>query len=194
MIENKVLNSIKPCKVLIVLDRSGSMISIAQETINGYNRFIEEQKKIPGECKVTLVQFDDVIETVYDDIDINNIPALTNETFIPRGWTALYDAIGKSIRNLETKVTNQKVIVAVITDGEENASKEFRTADQVKALTTTMENRGWNITFIAANIKDVKSYSQSMGIGRSMNYMANSDAVMDMYSELSQNVVQCRTS
>ena len=83
--------------ITFVLDRSGSMGIIKADTIGGFNQFIEDQKKAAGEALMTLVQFDDQYEVNYAGVPIAAVRPLNTDTFVPRGWTALYDAIGKTV-------------------------------------------------------------------------------------------------
>src|SRR3990167_396194 len=141
--------------IAIVLDRSGSMQSCIADTIGGFNAFIEEQKKVPGEATLTLVQFDDAYEWVQAGLPLKDIPALK---FEPRGSTALLDAIGKTINDqglwLSVKHEHdrpEKVIFVIITDGHENASREF-TRDKIFQLIRQQESQyQWQFVFIGAN-------------------------------------------
>lgn len=118
--------------ITFVLDRSGSMADIADDTIGGYNRLLADQKAEPGEATFTLVQFDNKYEVVYAAVPIADVPELTRGTFVPRGGTALLDAIGRTINETGARLAAlpeeerpSTVIVVVITDGYENQSKEF---------------------------------------------------------------------
>lgn len=85
--------------ITIILDRSGSMGSVKDDTIGGFNNFLEEQRRVEGEASLSLVQFDDQYEVVYMDKDINSADKLTEATFQPRGMTALFDAVGRTINS-----------------------------------------------------------------------------------------------
>ena len=119
--------------ITIVLDRSGSMASVRADTIGGFNEFLRKQREANiGECRVSLVQFDDQYETVYADRPVAVAADLTSETFVPRGSTALNDAIGKTIAAtgaryaaLPELMRPGKVLFVIVTDGGENASKEY---------------------------------------------------------------------
>ena len=106
--------------IAVVLDRSGSMSSVRKDTIGGFNSFLAEQKSAPGEATLTLVQFDNEYQTVFYEEKIANVPDLNDKTFVPRGGTALLDAIGKTItltgQDLANKPENlraEKVIVVI---------------------------------------------------------------------------------
>jgi hypothetical protein len=83
--------------ITLILDRSGSMSSILDQAIDGFNTCITEQRGLPGAATLTLVQFDDEVELVHRAVDLPTVPPLTPETFVPRGPTALYDAIGRAV-------------------------------------------------------------------------------------------------
>jgi hypothetical protein len=163
--KGKVASKIKPAHIMIVLDRSGSMSSIKSDTIGGYNNFVAEQKKLKAKTRFTLVQFDNLYEIVYDGIDINDVPMLTDTTFVPRGGTALYDAIGKTVsRHLAEEQSDELKILAVLTDGEENASREHSHAMVTSLLKNVQDNHGWEVLFLGSNI-DAKVVGVAMGIG-----------------------------
>lgn len=120
--------------ITILLDRTGSMASAVTDTIGGFNTFLQGQKAEPGRCLLSLVQFDDIDpqEIIHDAKAIAEVPELTGETFVPRGRTPLLDALGKAIVRTgqrlaalpETDRPN-KVIFVILTDGQENASREY---------------------------------------------------------------------
>lgn len=87
-------------KIAVVLDRSGSMATIRKSTIDGFNEFLQGQKAAKGEATLTLAQFDDYYNVVHNNVPIKAVPRLNNDTFIPRGMTALYDAVSKTIDSI----------------------------------------------------------------------------------------------
>lgn len=139
----------QPVEIVAILDRSGSMASIADDAIGGFNTFLNEQKAVKGAANLTLVLFDNLYETPIVGVDIQKVEELTNKTFVPRGGTAMNDAIGRALSDLESKAPD-KAIVCILTDGCENASREF-TADQVKTKIKAAEARGWQVVYLAAN-------------------------------------------
>lgn len=142
--------------IVFLLDRSGSMRGIEQDTIGGYNSYIESQKN--NNVKVTTVLFDDKYEMVNNREDIKNIKELTNETYYVRGCTALLDAIGKTINYMDCQ-KSKKVMFIITTDGLENASKEYNRS-QIKELIEGHSN--WEFMYIGA---DIDSYSEGSSIG-----------------------------
>lgn len=144
--------------IICILDRSGSMMGLTSDVIGGFNSFVEEQRKVAGDAKLTLVIFDGSIETVYEDVDINEVPELTSDVYFARGSTSLYDAIGTAVngKNLDN------ALVMIQTDGYENTSREY-TKDSIKTLIDEKEAQGWEFVFLGADI-DAAAESSSIGI------------------------------
>lgn len=144
--------------ITIILDRSGSMNSIKQATIDGFNSFIKEHQTLSSTVKLTLVQFDHEYEIVYQNKNIKKVNCLNDSTFHPRGTTALLDAIGKSIdhnkkyfKALDASKRPKNVIIAVITDGFENASELYSRNDIFKKIDKQKKKDNWTFVFIGAN-------------------------------------------
>lgn len=174
----------------IVLDRSGSMSAVQMDTIGGFNTFLAKQKAEPGEATLTLHQFDDQFETTFDNVVLSEVPDLTSKTFVPRGWTALYDAIGMSIVKagirlgaMKEEDRPSKVIFVILTDGDENRSREY-TGDKINTMIKEQtEKYNWDFVFLGANQDAIKTGS-ILGIkgGMSMTYSSNTagtNAVFD---------------
>ena len=148
----------KHTDITIILDRSGSMDSIKQATIDGYNSFLKEHKALSTNTKLTLVQFDHEYEIVYHNKDIKKVRFLNERTFSPRGTTALLDAIGKTVANkkkdlksLDTPKRPKNVIMAIITDGYENASEQYSRNEIFKKINKRTNKDNWTFVFIGAN-------------------------------------------
>jgi hypothetical protein len=149
-------NTMSKVEIVCIIDRSGSMHSIAKDAIGGFNSFLKEQKSLPGEANLTLVLFDDKYEVLHDRLPLANVPELTDKTYYPRGFTALYDAIGKASSNLGNVLSNEvdkpdKVIVVILTDGAENASKEYNRQQIADIIKHQQEKYAWEFIFLAAN-------------------------------------------
>ena len=164
-----------------LLDRSGSMQSIRDDTVGGFDAFIADQRQHPGECRVTLAQFDDRYEVVYSDRPIAQVPGLD---LSPRGSTALLDAMGRLITDAGARLAALAegdrpgvVIVGIMTDGHENASREW-THPAIKALvqqqTTTY---GWEFLYMGAD-QDAIEVGTSLGVAanRSVTYTRQASA------------------
>jgi uncharacterized protein YegL len=153
--------------IAFVLDRSGSMMPMTNEVITGFNKLIEENKKLPGECLVTLAQFDDQYELNYNAKPLQEVPALTHETYRPRGWTRLYDAIGKTIDDVGQKLAAlpeaerpDKVLVIIMTDGQENSSREYSGKRIHEMITHQREKYNWEFAFHGCNEAALKDAVQ----------------------------------
>jgi hypothetical protein len=188
MTENKLLQT----EIVVVLDRSGSMSTIDQATVDGFNKFLNEQQNSEGEAFLTLVQFDDRYDFYYKSLPIQQAePLILNETFKPRGSTALLDAIGKTIDELET---DRDVVFVIITDGEENASKTYK-REAIMKMIETKTNEGWKFLFLAANQDAIKA-GGSIGINRhnSINYSSNDASTSNVFASVSDNMKEYRNS
>lgn len=160
-------------EVVVVLDRSGSMSSTKTDAEGGLNTLIEEQKKGVGDVNFTLIQFDDVYEVVYDGVPIKDVKPFT---LVPRGWTALHDAIGKAVNTTGERLAKMKeedrpglVYLMIITDGGENSSKEF-TKSKIKEMLERQQNEySWKVDFLGSN-QDGFAEGTSMGINSSFTY------------------------
>ena len=121
-------------KIVFVVDRSGSMASIAKDIIGGYNKFIADQKALKvGTCDVSFYQFDTTYNAVYENTPIDFVKDLDEKTFVPRGGTALLDAVGRTIENVGKQLSNMnendrpdKILVVILTDGEENGRTSIK--------------------------------------------------------------------
>jgi uncharacterized protein YegL len=187
-------------EIIFILDRSGSMGGLESDTIGGYNSFLEKQRKVEGEAQVTTILFDDKYEVLHDGVDIKDVKPITAKEYFARGSTALLDAIGKTIIDVGIRLNKThesqrplKVIFVIITDGLENASREF-TYEKVKEMTSHQEEKySWEFIFVAANI-DVAKETKKLGIraSRSTRYVADSKGTGVMYNELNRKVSDFR--
>lgn len=201
-------------EIIFIIDRSGSMISIREDMIGGFNAFIQEQQKLPDECKVSCYQFDtggwgvfnednsSVVETLYEEKPLDKVPLLTTETFIPRGGTPLYEAVaivvkkvGDRLATVEESQRPEKVLVVCITDGEENSSRDW-TAKQVKQMIQHQEEKyNWEFVYLGAN-QDAWAVGGNMGIKSSstLRYVATSGGTEAMFASLSSKTMHYRAS
>lgn len=169
--------------ITFVLDRSGSMVVIKAETIGGFNRLLADQRELAAkgdlDTRVTLYQFDDQHETVYTARPVAEAPELTTKTFVPRGFTALNDAIGQAIVKTGVRLAAMdegqrpgKVLFLVLTDGGENASQEYSGPQVKRMIEHQTETYEWDFTFIGAN-QDAYLTASQFGIANSLSYGAN---------------------
>lgn len=187
--------------ITIVLDRSGSMQSVATDTIGGFNKFLADQQAAPGTAAITLNQFDDKYERIIDAKPIAEAKPLDGTTFVPRGSTALLDAIGKSIedtgKRLEGTPENDrpsKVVCVIITDGHENASHRF-SRQQIDAMIREQRDKWqWEFVFLGAN-QDAIATAASMGIpaAAAMSYAGNAAGTTAAYASVSRAMSMMRS-
>lgn len=157
-----------------VADRSGSMSSLAEEVIGGFNAYVEKQKEQPGNANLTYVQFDNEYQVVHKNVPIKDVPKLTKEVYWPRGMTSLYDAIGKTIaEGLISSDKGDLNILTIMTDGQENSSKEYQYQVVKDLIKRAQDEFGWEVIFMGANM-DANQYAGNMGI-KAKN-IANFDA------------------
>jgi len=160
---------------MFLLDRSGSMESCRQDTIDGFNTFIDSQKQFGG--TMTLCLFDDQFETVYEKMPIEQVPVLTEDTFVPRGGTSLHDAMGQV---LKMELSNDAMVI-ILTDGEENSSRTYTSA-HVKDLVNL---KPWKFVYLGAN-QDAVLAASELGIRTSLSYDTN--RTPELFRALSQTV------
>lgn len=179
--------------ISIVLDRSGSMETVRGDTIGGYNSFVEMQKAQPGEALLTLMQFDTAFDLVHSGVRIADVPPLSYQTFVPRGATALLDAIGRTINETGTRLKSiaeaqrpGKVLFVIITDGQENASSEFNRAKINAMIEHQRSAYAWEFVFLGAN-QDAIQEGTAIGITatRSMTYAANTLGTASAFTSVS---------
>ena len=175
---------------LIILDESGSMHSIKTATINGFNEVIQTIKGIElqfpeQEHLISFVTFNGLgIKTHLFNEPVNKINPINETSYNPDANTPLYDAMGFSITKLKAvteKCEKYNVLVTILTDGEENASKEYNGA-AIKKMVEELKEKGWTFTYIGAN-HDVDRFADSLSIKNKMNYMANDADVKRMWAK-----------
>ena len=144
--------------IAYILDRSGSMQPLQEAAIAGFNQFVQSQLDVPGDARLTLVLFDNEYEVPLDAVPIQAAPKLNATTYIPRGSTALLDAIGRTIKATDKRLKDLpsqeqpgKVIIAIFTDGQENASREYTAAHIGDLISLYRREKGWEFLFLAAN-------------------------------------------
>lgn len=147
-------------QISIVLDRSGSMSTVREATVSGFNEFVEGQKSGAGGANITLVQFDteNPYEVLYQSKAVKEVAKLTIEQYVPRGGTPLHDAIGRTIDGLGATLSKMKaeerpgkVVVVIMTDGLENSSKEYSSSRIAEMIKHQREIYKWEFIFLGAN-------------------------------------------
>ena len=150
--------------ITVILDRTGSMEAIRDDTIGGFNTFLQQQKEETGKATLTLVQFDaqDPYEVIHKFKPIADVPALDRRTYVPRAATPLLDAMGRGINDLEKSLADMKkgespkrIVLVIITDGKENSSREFKKS-QIEKMVRQKTEEGWQFVFLSADLDAVQ--------------------------------------
>lgn len=184
-------NKIKETEIVVVLDKSGSMGSIRTSTVDGFNEFLNEQKNSEGKAYLTLIQFDDRYEVFHKSTPIQEVDELiVNETYVPRGTTALYESIGRTINELET---DRDVVFVIITDGMDNVKSEYNPESLKKMIETLQDENGWKFLYLGAN-QDAVMAGGSLGVksSNSMSWAASDSGMGGTFRSVSNNLTSYR--
>ncbi|HIY57816.1 MAG TPA: VWA domain-containing protein [Candidatus Tetragenococcus pullicola] len=188
-------------ELVFVLDKSGSMSGLESDTIGGFNAMLLKQDKISGQCRITTVLFDHNYELLHDRIDISAVDPISKKDYQVGGTTALLDALGQTILKIskveehtERKQQPSKVMVVIITDGQENSSREF-SIQTVKEMIQRKKTAGWEFIFLGANMDAVETAS-SYGIDpdKTSDYVADKTGTDLNYRVMSEAVTSFRTT
>ena len=186
-VETKNNNS-KSTSIVFVMDASGSMENMGEEPIQGLNNFYKKQKE-SGEFTSTLVFFNENVKFNHQNIDGKDVPILKNEDYDRGGLTALYDAIGQAIVYQES-IKTENVIFVILTDGLENASREYRKETISKMIKKMEKEHKWTFMYLGAN-QDSFAVSEGLGIRNSANYDYTPLGCMKALRSISENVSRC---
>lgn len=181
-------------EIVFVLDRSGSMGGRESDIVGSFNSFLEDQQKLKDEARLTTVLFDDKYEILHDGIDIHTVKPITRTDYYVRGSTALLDAIGRTIDNVDSYVQeNDKVLFFINTDGYENASYKY-TNKQINEMVTHLQNEhDWKFVFLGAGI-DAFAVGSTIGISNSFNTSNTTRGINANYAAVSNLTSEYRTS
>lgn len=191
-------NKPKDVELVFILDRSGSMGGLESDTIGGYNSMLSKQKKEKtGKVSVTTVLFDDQYELLYNQVPIEKVSPMTEKEYYVRGSTALLDAIGKTVMqvkaNQDKKEIKDKVLFVIITDGMENASREYRVEQVKKLIEERKEKDNWEFLFLGANI-DAIGAAKDIGIdsSRAVRFKSDKKGTAKNYEVLNEAIKEIR--
>lgn len=176
---DKILNDDTPVesndlfKIVLILDESGSMDNIREKMLHSINDLIKEQKQIKDRpATFTLVKFNDGINRKFNNSPLENVNFLTPEDYVPSGTTALYDAIGSTINWFRNE---KDVLMVIITDGQENASKKYNKSKISEMIDDKQKNNNWSYVYLSC---DLGTFEQGNNIGLQKSCMT-SNCVID---------------
>ena len=187
-------------EIVFILDRSGSMAGLEDDTIGGFNAMIGKQRKEAGEALVSTVLFDNDSKVIHDRVDIQKIQPMTGKEYYVRGCTALLDAVGDAIHHIgnvhkyaREEDRPEKTLFVITTDGMENASRKYSYKKLKEMIQRQKEKYGWEFLFLGANI-DAAREAARFGIGadRAANYHADSEGTNVIYETVSDAITQVR--
>ena len=187
-------------EIVFILDRSGSMSGLEQDTIGGFNSLIEKQKKEDGEAYISTVLFDHISEVLHDRVDLKKIKPMTEDEYYVRGSTALLDAVGGAINHIgnvhkyaRKEDVPEKTIFVIMTDGYENASRRYDYDEIRRMITRQKKKYGWEFMFLGANI-DVISEARKFGVDEEMavEFLNDKKGTAVSYDAICGAVSNCR--
>ena len=187
-------------EIVFILDRSGSMGGLEEDTIGGYNAFLNAQRETEGEAQVTTILFDDHYEILHNGVDLRRVKPITATEYFVRGSTALLDAVGKTILKVGHRLARTpedvrpaKVVFVITTDGMENSSREFTFQKIKDMITHQQEKYSWEFIFLGANI-DAESTAGQIGIhpDQAATYTADAEGTEAVYESMARNISMLR--
>ncbi|MFI3251990.1 MAG: hypothetical protein R3Y60_02500 [bacterium] len=177
-------------EITFIIDKSGSMCDLVDETIIGFNTMIKEQKKLEGEVVVNTVLFNHSLELLHKNEKLSNVKPITKEDYKTTGYTALLDAIGISINKILMKHLSvskedrpNKTLFIITTDGEENSSKRFNYNSISNLIAEVKKTYGYEFIFSGANI-DTKKEAEKLNIDEYFSYEASDIGIFNNYEEM----------
>jgi len=189
-------------ELVFILDRSGSMAGLEDDTIGGFNSMIQRQKEEPGEAFVSTILFDNDSTVIHDRVDLREIKPMTRKDYYVRGCTALLDAVGKAIHHIgnvhkyaREEDRPEHTLFVITTDGMENASRQYDYHKVRSMIEHEKEKYGWEFIFLGANI-DAAAEAARFGISAdfSVNYHADHLGTAVLYDAVSEAVSDVRAA
>lgn len=189
-------------ELICILDRSGSMETIKDDAIGGFNAFIAAQKSEAEDTRVTLELFDDRFERLFEALPIAMVRPLDHTSFVPRGSTALLDAIGRSLTHARSRIGGlpadqqpEGVIVCILTDGEENSSREYTYHSISDLVAACRDTDGWEFVFLAANQDAIAEASKlSIGGANAASFQATGKGAAAAFESMTDMVAERRAN
>lgn len=185
-------------EMICILDKSGSMYGKEADTIGSYNQMLNQQKKLPGEAYITTALFSDDCHILYCHTPVQQAGELTEKKYYVSGNTALFDAIGKVLTQTDQIFSDTcskyetHILVFIITDGMENASRHY-TMDAVRKLIREKQSKGWEILFFGTDM-DILNLAQSTGIKKenTLHYSRDTEGIRSGYLKAGQRFSEMR--
>ena len=189
-------------ELVFILDRSGSMSGLEDDTIGGFNAMIQKQKAEPGEAFVSTVLFDNESIVLHDRVDIQKVAPMTREDYWVRGCTALLDAVGGAIHHIgnvhkyaREEDRPEKTLFVITTDGMENASRKYSYGRLKGMIERQKEKYGWEFIFLGANIDAAKEAARfGIGADHAANYHADTLGTAVIYEAMNEAVCCARSA
>jgi len=187
-------------ELVFILDKSGSMCGMEEDTIGGFNSMIEKQKKLDGKVYVSTVLFSNNSQVLHDRVDIEKIEPMTEMQYNVGGSTALFDAIGSAIKHIgnvhkyaREEDRPEKTLFVITTDGMENASGKYSYEKVRSMIERQKEKYGWEFIFLGANIDATKEAARfGIRADRAANYNADSKGTAIIYEAVCDAVCSVR--
>lgn len=184
-------------EIVLLVDRSGSMLAIADDMVGAIRQLLTEQAALPGTCRASIYQFDTgPVETVCEGVPVGEVPDCQ---LVPRGMTALLDAactvidrVGSRLASVPDGERPGRIVFAIITDGHENASREFKREHLLSRVERQTSEYGWQFVYLGAN-QDAIAEARQYGIVSSMNYVADPSGVPMAAASLSSSIASYRS-
>lgn len=186
--------------ITVLIDKSGSMCHLAEDTIGGFNTFLTDQKVEGDNASISLYQFADKFEKTFENLPINEAPEIDETDYKADGWsTSLLDGIGRTVNSVSSRLAGmdeeerpEKVVVVIMTDGYENSSQEFKKSD-IKKLVEAREAENWQFIFLGADMDGIAD-AQDMGFaaGKTMKYAASKHGTQVTHNAMSNSVSSIR--
>jgi Mg-chelatase subunit ChlD len=187
-------------EIVFVVDKSGSMSSIKNDAIGGFNSFLDEQKKVEGDARVSLVLFDTKFKPLYENVTLDRAESLTEVNYRPGGCTSLYDAMGYTMKSLKDKIKSlsdeqkpDRVIFVILTDGEENSSREYTKGMVFEKVKKLEEKKNWRFLYLGAN-QDAMIEGGKIGISKFNTVTYDTKNIGHAFAAASQYTKQYRNS
>lgn len=188
-------------EIVFVIDQSGSMATVREDTIGSFNTFVEEQREVEGDANFTLTLFNSDHVTVYESVSLARVEPLSSENYRPTGGTALCDAVCTTIDDLNYRLEESdeadragQVIFVILTDGRENSSQEH-TNDDVATRIANYEKKGWEFVFMGADIDSFAVASQyNIKVSNVDNYAKSSEGMNVMRGKIGKAVTSYRST